>query len=224
MRVLVRLRRQLVSDMVRQKHRIKSLFHFLVVELEDKTLVHHWSRRYISRLRELELRHKESKIALNKLLDNLEWLQGEILLLVKGLRLYVRSNAMASKIVNLLTSVVGIGFVVGMILYSEIIDMRRFKMLDELSRYVGFSPAVRFSGERERTLGLSRQQNKYLRNYLIEAAWVAIRKDPALQMAYGKLRMRMSSQKAIIRISKKLLNRIRYVWLNEVAYITSVVE
>ena len=224
LRVLVRLRRQLVVDMVRQKNRIKSLLHYLGIELENKLLVQPWSKRYITKLRCLEMKHKETRLALDKLLDSLEYFQGQILSVVRELRVYVRGNELASKLVNLLTSVPGVGFVVAMILYSEIIDMRRFNTLDELVTYVGFAPAVRSSGEREQTMGIRKQHNKYLRNYLIEASWVAIRKDPALQMVYGKLKSRMRSQKAIIRISKKLLSRIRHVWLSEEPYIMSVVE
>ena len=99
-----------------------------------------------------------------------------------------------------------------------------FGTLDELVPYVGLSPAVYSSGEKEINLGLSKQKNKYLRNFLIESSWVAVRRDPALQMAYGKLCRRMSGQRAIIRISKKLLSRIRCVWSNQQPYVFSVVK
>ena len=63
-----------------------------------------------------------------------------------------------------------------------------------------------------------------LRYLIIEAAWVAVRKDPALLLAYNQLLRRMKSQDAIIRIAKKLLNRIYHVWKNETYYVTAVVE
>lgn len=47
-----------------------------------------------------------------------------------------------------------------------------------------------------------------LRCALIEAAWVAIRKDPTMTMAYGSFRKRMNAQKAIVKIARKLVNRI----------------
>ncbi len=224
LRVLVRLRRQLVTDQTRQKNRIKSLLNFLGEQLADEIEEKHWSRQYITGLRELPIKQVESKIALNELLDNLSSIRKQVASVVKQLRDYVSSNESASKIIKLLTSIPGIGFTIAIILYSEIIDIKRFKKLYELATYVGFAPAVHFSGEKEKTLGLSKQRNKYLRNYLIEAAWIAIRKDPALQMAYGKLCSRTPSPKAIIRISKKLLNKIRYVWLNQKPYVISVVE
>jgi hypothetical protein len=47
---------------------------------------------------------------------------------------------------------------------------------------------------------------------------VAIRQDPSLLASYGKYVGRMSKQEAIIRIAKKLLSRIRYVWLTQQKY------
>ena len=59
---------------------------------------------------------------------------------------------------------------------------------------------------------------------MIESAWCAIRKDPALLMAYKEFVKRMNYNKAIIKIAKKLLNRIRYVLVNQTKYVTAVVK
>jgi len=224
LRVLVRLRRQLVTDQSRQKNRIKSLLLFLGERVPEDVEEKHWSKRYIMALRNLPINQEESKIALLELLYTLEAIRNQIASVVKQLRNYVAKDKELSKTINLLTTIPGIGFVLSIILYSEIIDIKRFGRLDELAAYVGFSPAVYSSGEKEITLGLSKQKNKYIRNFLIEASWIAIRRDAALQMAYGKLCNRMPGNKAIIRISKKLLNRIRYVWMTQNPYQFSVVE
>ncbi|MDA3859629.1 MAG: IS110 family transposase [Melioribacteraceae bacterium] len=224
LRVLVRLRRQLVTDQTRQKNRIKSLLMFLGERVPEDVEEKHWSKRYLIAVRNIPINQEESKRALIELLDNLESIRNQIASVVKRLRYYVAKDKELSKIINLLITIPGIGFVLSIILYSEIIDIKRFGRLDELASYVGFSPAVYSSGEKEITLGLSKQKNKYIRNYLIEASWIAIRRDSALQMAYGKLCNRMPGNKAIIRISKKLLNRIRYVWKTQQPYQLSVVE
>ena len=65
-----------------------------------------------------------------------------------------------------------------------------------------------------------KRQNIYLRNMIIESAWIAVRNDSMLLKDFGKLSLRMSKQKAIIKIAKKLLNRIFYVWKNNQPYIT----
>jgi hypothetical protein len=53
---------------------------------------------------------------------------------------------------------------------------------------------------------------------LIEAAWQAIRVDPALLDNYQTLTKRMKGSQAIIRIGRKLLRRLRAVLLSGIPY------
>ncbi|GAB6160956.1 hypothetical protein JCM12298_01150 [Desulfothermus naphthae] len=102
--------------------------------------------------------------------------------------------------------------------------MKRFKNFDQLKSYVGLTPSVYSSGDTHYEYGLTYRKNSRLKYALIEASWVAIRKDPALLESYNKLITRMKKQQAIIRIAKKLLSRIRHVWLNKQPYVTGIVE
>ncbi|MBI5475400.1 MAG: IS110 family transposase, partial [Ignavibacteriales bacterium] len=72
--------------------------------------------------------------------------------------------------------------------------------------------------------GLSPRKSTYLRSLLIEAAWIAVRHDPALTQTFARLIQRMPKQQAIIRIAKKLLSRIRHVWLYKQPYVPTVGE
>jgi transposase len=224
LRALIRLRRQIVTDQTRQKNRIKSLLMFLGYSVPEDVETRHWSQRYIKALRDLDIEHEESKATLNELLNNLNFIRNQLVQILKQIKEFIAKDEQADKTVRLLKTIPGIGSILAVILYSEIIDINRFKRLDELANYVGFSPAVYSSAEKEINLGITKQKNKYLRNYLIESAWTAIRKDPALQMAYGQLCQKMPSNKAIIRISKKLLNRIRSVWINQQEYVIAIVK
>jgi transposase len=105
-----------------------------------------------------------------------------------------------------------------MIFATEIIDMARFEDLDHLVGYVGLVPDTDSSGEREVCRGLTKRCNVNLRWALGQAAWIAIRKDPALTQAYGRYCQRMAKNQAIIRIQKKLLSRVRWVWLHREPY------
>ena len=71
---------------------------------------------------------------------------------------------------------------------------------------------------------MSRRGNSLIKDALIECAWVAVRKDPALLLYYKKQLAQMSGQKAIIKITRKLLNRVRYVLMNQKEYVTGVIE
>jgi len=125
--------------------------------------------------------------------------------------------------VTYLDSIPGISILTAMILLTELVDMDRFRSLDHLASYVGLIPGEDSSGEQERTTGISRRRNAHLRALLIECSWTAVRKDPALLMSFQKLIKRMPKNQAIIRIARKLLNRIRYVLKNQQLYEPCVV-
>ncbi|MEJ0056730.1 MAG: transposase [Bacteroidota bacterium] len=121
-------------------------------------------------------------------------------------------------------SIPGIGLLNAMIFLTELGDIRRFNAFDKLCSYVGLTPNVYSSAETTHVTGITHRCNHILREALIESAWSAVRKDPALLMSYNELRKRMNYNKAIIKIGKKLLNRIRYVMLNRTKYVTGVVN
>jgi len=79
-------------------------------------------------------------------------------------------------------------------------------------------PMCHSSGEKESKGELTFRGKLLLRSYLIESAWIAARIDPALQLAFSELCKRMPANNAIIRIAKKLLNRIYYVLKNKKEY------
>jgi transposase len=115
-------------------------------------------------------------------------------------------------------AVPGIGFVLAVTLYTELMTIDRIATLDQLAAYVGLVPSVTSSDEHEINHGLTCRHNAYLRYLLVEAAWVAIRKDTRLLQTFTQFTRRMHTQKAIVRIAKKLLSRIRAVWKHQTAY------
>ena len=52
----------------------------------------------------------------------------------------------------------------------------------------------------------------------------SVAKDPAMLMKYNEYRRRMNKNKAIIRIGKHLLSRVRYVWQNQTKYERGIVK
>jgi transposase len=86
------------------------------------------------------------------------------------------------------------------------------------------APDTDSSGEDYNVVGITQRQQGYLRSLLIEAAWMAVRKDPAMTACFADLSHRMGKQRAIIRIAKKLIGRIMYVWTNQKDYVFSVVS
>ena len=144
--------------------------------------------------------------------------------MLKKLRIASDKFGFNEILTRLIKGVPGIGFITAITLYSEIMDMKRFKSIEKLASYVGIVPSVKSSGEKEYTSRLTQRKSKYLRYLLIEASWIAIRKDEALFIYYSNLLKRMSNKRAIISVARKLLNRVRHVWLNNEDYVLGLVE
>jgi transposase len=143
--------------------------------------------------------------------------------ITRQLRRYSREPEIAPTF-KCIHSVKGIGFITAITLLTEIIDMARFKTFDDAACFVGLIPSEHSTGGNDDAAGITSRRNKYLRPLLIEAAWVAVREDPAMTQAFSQLTKRMVSQRAIIRLAKKLLRRIRHVWLHQTPYVTAVVQ
>ncbi len=156
-------------------------------------------------------------------IDELEQKKQITVHILKKLEEYVGEHRNPSVFQNLLT-VPGVGLKTALVLYTEIIDMKRFRTLDHLKSFVGLVPSTDSSGDNDWVRGLTYRKNKRLKHVIIEAAWVAIRHDPVLLQKYNKLIVHMKAQNAIIKIAVKLLDRIRYVWNNNCPYIKGVIQ
>jgi transposase len=218
-RSLSRLYFKAVKERTRIKNAIKSFLQFQGVEIPRVDQVSHWSGRFIHWLKGISFVEKENHYYLNSLLDNLQDKRKETLNILR----FMRTTSKNNRIIAYLKSISGIGFLTAYSLHSELIDIRRFKNLDHLASFIGLIPSISSSDDKEKQKGLTGRHHKHLRSQLIESAWVAVRHDPALTQSYNQYIQRMPKQKAIVRIAKKLLNRARYVWLNEKEYVTGVV-
>jgi transposase len=221
-RSLVRTRMGMVKKQTRCKNQIKGLLSFYGYMIPDEMVSSHWSRRFITWLEKLSFEGESGKQALGALLEELKHLRQSIAHLTRQIRSLARQEPYRSQ-VELLDSIPGISTLSAMILLTEIVDINRFRNLDHLASYVGLVPGEDSSGEQERTTGISGRRNARLRNLLVECSWVAVRKDPALLMAFTKLSKRMPRNRAIVRIARKLLNRIRYVLKHQESYEICVV-
>ncbi|QEC68965.1 IS110 family transposase [Panacibacter ginsenosidivorans] len=105
----------------------------------------------------------------------------------------------------------------------EVGDIRRFNRLDELAAIVGLVPGIYQSSENKINLGLTKRSNHQLRSLLIEASWVAVRTDMALQQYYRQ-HAHKEPNKSIIKVAHKLLSRIRAVINSGIPYQSGVVK
>jgi transposase len=209
-RTLVRSRQMFVSKQTRCKNQIKALLSFYGITVPEDIADRHWSARYVAWLESLTLHSPSGTYALKILLDELAHLRKSILDTTRAIRLLAGTEAYAVNVVNLIT-IAGISTVVAMILLTEIITLERFHSLDHLACFVGLVPGESSSGDERTMTGMTERKNRYLRWVLTESAWVAIRNDESLALAFNTLSRRMPKNQAIVRIARKLLNRVRFV-------------
>ena len=222
-RSLIRLRSTIVKDITRQKNRIKSHLRFLGYDIPAEYIDRFWPKRFIKWLRELDMISESGRQTLDFQLDLLENLRREKLQMTLALRKLSRSEQFAERF-DLILSVPGIGQQIGMVLIAEIVDIKRFKDADHLASYIGLIPMCHSSGEHDGTGDLTFRKHAYLRTLLIESSWQAIRCDPALTLAYEQYCKRMKPTKAIVKIARKLVNRIFFVMKHNERYVPNIVS
>jgi transposase len=221
-RTLVRQRGRLVQDQTRCKNRIWHLLMFSGLRLDTDKPKQYWSCRFMESLKQLpcesEPLQKALEIAIKEYLLVRELLTDA----TKQIR-KLSVQASFAGIQKLLQSIPGIGVVNAMIIMSELQDIRRFKTFDKLCSYAGIVPDTASTGDCERVKGITHRSNHYLRPAIVESSWVIIRKDPAMLMLYKKYCSVMIPNKAIIKIARHLLSRIRYVLMNQIEYEKGIV-
>jgi len=154
-------------------------------------------------------------------LRQLEFMWYEELHISNELRAYCRKHY--KKDDYLYKSIPGIGGITASGILSELGDIRRFNRLDELVAIVGLVPGIYQSSDNRVNLGLTKRSNHQLRSLLVEASWVAVRRDMALQQYYRK-HAHKEPNKAIIKVAHKLLSRMRAVIITGIPYQEGLVK
>lgn len=204
-RCLIRQRNMIVKQKRTVKNRIKSFLLFMGKKIPEEFDNANWSKEFLNWLSEQYQDEKMGKLTLDSQLKILEVLQSEYLQIANELRSYYRLHE--RELYYLLKSVPGVGGYLASVLIAELGDFSRFKNEQHLSSYVGLVPGIYASGGDEKVLGITPRCNALLRSYLIEAAWVAVRLDPEMQLYFRKHQGK-KQQVIIVKIAHKLIKKI----------------
>lgn len=125
---------------------------------------------------------------------------------------------------DVITSIIGIGDILGAIIISEIGDISRFESASQLVAYAGLDSSVKQSGDFIGTkTKISKRGSPYLRRAIWLAATVAAFKDPALSVYYQSLRLRGKHHlTAIGAVSRKMTNIIFAVLRDDKPYVPNI--
>jgi transposase len=225
-RYLLRTRATLVKDMTRFKQRIKSSLYFFGIRYPERfeKSGSHWSKNFIRWLKEeVQFKEESGRQSIDIQIQEVEAHRKLLLLVTRQIRTLSASEKYAPN-VNLLLTISGIGLLTAMTLLTEMETIERFEDTDHFAAYVGLVPNRHGSGGVKNDGEMTFRGQATLKKCIIESAWTAARKDPALSLAYSKYVQRMEPNKAVIRIARKLLNRIYFVLKNKKEYVTSIVK
>ncbi len=222
-RQLVRCNERFNNDLTRAKNRIKALLYQLGIKLPERFANSNWSGLFIQWLNQLELKTASTKTTLQHQLTMVENIRKQKLAVLKDIRILLKKHRYATTARYLMT-VPGIGPITAASLLTEIDDIKRFANFKQLNAFIGYYPSQFSSGENIHQGNIIGRKHRRLRSLLIEAAWTAIRTDPAMTKVYNELKLKIGGKRAIVKLARKLLSRIRYVWLNQTNYEKGIVQ
>lgn len=207
LRHLTIIRSNHAKDRKRAKLRIQALLllenlYPQLCETESK-----WSNRHIKELRSIQctpgVRHR-----LNDLLDDLEYARKKLLSAHRILKEFCENQPCIKEYLNYLQSIPGIGFVVAVTVLGKIGDPAFLRHPQELGAFCGLVPKEHSTGDAINKSNITHLGSETLRFLLIEASWVAIRKDIRLQQFYSRIKRRhhprIAAKKAITAVARKL--------------------
>jgi transposase len=218
-RALLRTRADFVGDVSRYKNRIKSFLMFHGIEIPPQYDNNTWSKKFIAWLRQVKLTQATGNQSLESLIDTYLSLREQVLKATRQIRTLSRTGVYSSKVV-LVQSVPGFGLINSMYVLTEVEDINRFRNNDHFCSFIGLTPGTHTTGDKVVDTGITFRGHGTLREVFVEAAWVAVAKDPALTLCFHKYCKRMEKNKAIVRIAKKLACRVQYVLRNSMPYQT----
>jgi transposase len=118
----------------------------------------------------------------------------------------------------------GIGPKVAQILVHELGDTLQFSNEEKLFSFCGLTPTEHSSGEHKRLGHITRQGNPVLRKALVQAAWVAVRRDPYFSQYHKRLSAKKGPCHAIVAVARKLIGRARCAIKKKESYLAEKAE
>jgi len=136
----------------------------------------------------------------------------------------IEISCLLEDICPIITTITGIGSVLGASIVSEIGNITRFERANQLVAYAGLDTRIKQSGDFSATnTKLSKRGSPYLRRSIWLAATVAAFKDPALSIYYQGLRARGKAHgTAIGAVARKLTNIIFAVLRDQKPYTPNI--
>lgn len=202
----IRQRSYLVRNRAMYKNRIRHLLFLNGGKIEAKDVASPKARKEISQLYLPE----NTRQSIDQCLELIDQLNKRI----KPLEDEIISSCQNVEDVALLETIPGVGRLLAIIIYAEVVDIKRFKSAKALASYSGLVPTIRASGDNIKSGGITRIGSRPLRTALVEAAIKVPRYSSDLNRMYWRIAHRSNPMKARVAIARKLA-MIVYVMLTK---------
>ncbi len=135
LRSLMRLRFRSVQNQTRIKNRIKMLLYNYGIIIPKEHLTNsRWSGYFIHWLKSIKLNSSAGEFTKDNLVLQLGQTRENLKNILKQLRAETKQERI-SRVISSLTSVPGVAFITAMSLYTEIIDIKRFRSFEHSDLY-----------------------------------------------------------------------------------------
>lgn len=104
-----------------------------------------------------------------------------------------------------LRTIPGVGLITGLTILAELGDLSRFGSRAAVANFAGLIPVTRTSNEHGFQGGITRHGSRHLRQVLVEAAWVAIRRVPRYRALFERVQARKHACTAIVAVARQIL-------------------
>jgi transposase len=166
-----------------------------------------WTRRFVKWLKEQTKGLSETvSPVLMAHIERFEFYQAQITSLDRCLRQLAKTPRY-EKSVEALRGLRGVGLITALTFLTEMGDLTRFGNRREVAAYLGLSPSSFETGEANDRKGhITRQGPSRVRKVLCQAAWAAVRLDPATYATWERIQGGKPGRgkKAIVAIMRKL--------------------
>ncbi|WP_146662962.1 IS110 family transposase [Anaerohalosphaera lusitana] len=214
-RVTIQHRRKMVSRVCQVKNRIRAIIkaNGFSRPVESGSWWKSANRLWMRGLACFEADAEQLwRMSLADMLEELNMLESQLKRVTNYLDRYLAGQSGG----KLLMSVPGVGPRTAEAILAYTDDIRRFRRTKQYCAYFGLTPKLDESGSTRRLGHISKQGPSVVRWLLVESAWQAIRKSPALKAFYEKV---MNGQKgrgkiAAVAVARKLLSIMRAMLVN----------
>lgn len=215
-REVLRERRRLIRQVRQVQCQIKAQLHCYGLAVPCRA--GRWSGIFESRLWQVRFGSRFMQESFERLLERYQFLRQQVAAQTKLVRVLAAEERYRDKVAWLM-SLPGVGVLTAMELLVELGDIERFATAEQVAAYIGLTPSEYSSGAAVRRGHISRCGKAAVRSRLVEASWIAIRFDQELADVYRRIRARQGGKRAIVAVARRLLLRVRRVWLDGRCYI-----